>query len=123
MMRRFCICQLPASTMSMSIRERSREIAVLKAIGFDAPRLFGLILAESTSLSLLGGAVGCAGGFCLSRIDLGAVTNGAIPKLIIPTDVLVSGMLLALGLGVVSCLIPAYSTIKTTIVSGLKELD
>lgn len=119
----FTMVLVTASTMSMSIRERSREIAVLKAIGFDAPRLFGLILAESTSLSLLGGAIGCSAGFALSQMDLTAATSGAVPKLLIPTEVLISGMVLALGLGVVSSLVPAYSTLRTTIVAGLKELD
>lgn len=119
----FTMALVTASTMSMSIRERSREIAILKAVGFDGVRLFGLILAESVTLSLLGGLIGCAGGWSLSTLDLTAVTSGAIPHLLIPRHVVLSGLLISLGLGFLSCAMPAYATLRATIVSGLKELD
>ncbi len=119
----FTMVLVTASTMSMAIRERSREIAILKAVGFDGTRLFGLILAESTGLSVIGGVIGCLGAFWLSQMDLAGPTNGAIPKLIIPNFVLMSGLLLALGLGIISCVVPAFTVIRATIVSGLKELD
>jgi putative ABC transport system permease protein len=119
----FTMILVTASTMSMSIRERSREIAILKAIGYDGGRLFGLILAESTVLSLIGGAIGVAGGWSLSQMNMGKYTNGAIPKLIIPGEIIATGILIAFALGVIACLAPAYTTLRTTIVSGLKELD
>ena len=50
-----------ASTMSMAIRERFRELAVLKALGFQRRELFGFILAESFGLALAGAFVGVGG--------------------------------------------------------------
>jgi hypothetical protein len=57
----FTMILVTASTMSMAIRERMREIAVLKAIGFNTRHVFGLILAESFGLAMVGGLIGCGG--------------------------------------------------------------
>lgn len=119
----FTMILVTASTMSMSIRERSREIAILKALGFDGRRLFGLILAESSGLALLGGILGVAGGWSLSQLNMAKYTNGAIPKLLVPDTVVATGLLIALALGILACLVPARATLRTTIVAGLKELD
>lgn len=119
----FTMILVTASTMSMSIRERSRELAVLKAIGFDGRRLFGLLLAESTGLAIAGGFLGIGGGLWLSTLNLAGATNGQIPRLIVPTNVLATGALITLLLGAVSCLLPSWAVLRTTIVSGLKELD
>jgi ABC-type antimicrobial peptide transport system permease subunit len=52
-----------ASTMSMAIRERFRELAVLKALGFRRHELFALILAESFGLAAAGAVLGVGGGW------------------------------------------------------------
>ncbi|MEY2408368.1 MAG: putative transport system permease protein, partial [Verrucomicrobiota bacterium] len=54
-----------ASTMSMAIRERMRELAILKAIGFQLRDLLGFILAESLGLAAAGGLVGVGGAWLL----------------------------------------------------------
>lgn len=119
----FTMVLVTASTMSMSIRERAREIAILKAIGFNAPRLFGLVVSESVALAMIGGVVGCSGALWLAQVNLSGATNGAIPRLIVPTETLLSGLMLAFALGVAACIIPAITTIRATIVAGLRQLD
>jgi ABC-type antimicrobial peptide transport system permease subunit len=47
--------------MSMAIRERLREMSILKAVGFDGRQIFGLILAEAFGLAMTGGIIGCFG--------------------------------------------------------------
>lgn len=124
----FTMMLVTASTMSMAIRERSREIAILKAIGFDGRQLFGLLLAESFGLAIAGGAIGCGGGWFLgwSLMNIGNIaktTNGMLIKFEVTPHILAGGALIALALGIVSCLMPAWTTIRTSVVAGLKELD
>jgi len=54
-----------ASTMSMAVRERFRELAILKALGFRRQDLFALILAESFGLAGLGALLGAGGAWLL----------------------------------------------------------
>ena len=59
----FTLLLVSASTMSMAIRERFRELAVLKALGFRRHELFALILAESFALAIAGAIIGVGGGW------------------------------------------------------------
>ena len=54
----FAILFVAANTMMMAVRERIGEIAVLKTLGFENGTVFGLVLAESVLITLLGGALG-----------------------------------------------------------------
>ncbi|HEX4343741.1 MAG TPA: ABC transporter permease, partial [Verrucomicrobiae bacterium] len=54
----FTLLLVSASTMSMAIRERFRELAILKAIGFRRRELFAFILAESFGLAAAGALIG-----------------------------------------------------------------
>lgn len=61
----FTLVLVSASTMSMAIRERFRELAILKAIGFRRRELFAFILAESFGLAMAGLIVGAGGAWLL----------------------------------------------------------
>jgi putative ABC transport system permease protein len=120
----FTMLLVTASTMSMAIRERAREMAILKAVGFDAVQLFGLILAEAFGLAMTGGLIGCFGAKLLfTHMDIYKMSQGFIPIFPISADTLALGLVVAGLLGVVSSLAPAYSTLKLTVAEGLKELD
>lgn len=120
----FTMILVTASTMSMAIRERMREIAVLKALGFNGARVLSLIAAESFGLAMTGGFIGSFGAWALfGHIDIYKATQGFFLKFDVTPHILAGGMLIAAALGVVSCVIPARTTLRTTIVEGLKELD
>jgi putative ABC transport system permease protein len=120
----FTMLLVTASTMSMAIRERSREIAILKAVGFDGGQIFGLILAEAFGLAMTGGLIGCFGAKLLfTHLDIYKMSQGFIPIFPVTTDTLALGLVVAGILGVISSLAPAYSTLRLTVVEGLKELD
>jgi len=120
----FTMLLVTASTMAMAIRERLREISVLKALGFTGSAIFGLILAESCGLSLAGGFLGCFGAkFLAETLDVYKLSQGFLPMFPITADILATGMLVAMSLGIISSLVPAYSSIHTSVVEGLKELD
>jgi len=124
----FTLILVTASTMSMAIRERTREIAVLKAIGYDGWQVFGLILAESFGLAITGGFLGCFGAWwgtwaLFQRVNIAAISNGMFIKFEVTPHIVASGMLIAVVLGIVSCLAPAWAAVRTSVVTGLKELD
>ena len=54
----FTILLVTANTMSMAVRERRTEIAVLKTLGFPSAHVMGLVVAEAVALGVLGGALG-----------------------------------------------------------------
>jgi len=68
----FTLVLVSASTMSMAIRERFRELAILKALGFRRRELFVFILAESVGLCLAGLVVGAGGAWLLFTHGYGA---------------------------------------------------
>jgi putative ABC transport system permease protein len=50
-----------ANTMSIAVRERKKEIGVLKTLGFTSRQVMGLVVAESLLIALIGGALGVTG--------------------------------------------------------------
>ena len=69
------VLSLVATTTIMSVQDRIKEHAVLQTIGFSGPRVFGIVMAESIILSLVGGAVGVSIAMVtlqLSRLSVGA---------------------------------------------------
>jgi putative ABC transport system permease protein len=76
----FTLLLVTASTMSMAIRERFRELAILKAIGFRRRELFAVILAESFFLAAAGAVLGVGGAWALFTFgDIATLTNGLFP--------------------------------------------
>ena len=71
--------------MAMALRERTTEVAVLKAIGFGKSLVVGLILAESILIAGIGGLLGAIGIklFC-DYVDLSKYTGRLPPVLLRP---------------------------------------
>ena len=120
----FTLVLVCVSTMSMAIRERFRELAVLKAIGFRRRELFAFILAESFGLSMLGAVFGIGGVWLFwSSIDLQALTNGVLPYFEVTPRIMATGASVAAVLGVLSAVGPSVSVARMSVVQGLKTLD
>ena len=121
----FALVLVSASTMSMAIRERIRELSVLKALGFRRHELFAFILAESFGLATVGFILG-VGGICaaFASVDFSAVSGGFLPSTLLATPRIIGiAALVAAGLGIVSSLAPAFSITRLSVVEGLKTLD
>lgn len=121
----FTLVLVSASTMSMAIRERFRELAVLKALGFQRWELFGFILAESFGLALIGAVLGVGGSWWLFNhgMDISKATNGIFVTFEVTPRIVGISSFVAAGLGVVSSLAPALAAAKMSVVEGLKTLD
>ncbi len=119
----FAIMLVSANTMAMSIRSRTREVAVLKTLGFTSQRVLSIFVSESVALALFGGILGVA----VAIPVIAFLTHGFI-GLGVPLDmrVKVPTALLSLGvavlLGVVSGYLPAYRASRMNIVEGLRHI-
>lgn len=120
----FTLLLVAVSTMSMAIRERFRELAILKAIGFRRRELFGFILAESFGLAMLGAVLG-AGGACvlLTAIDVPKLSGGMFVLFEVTPRILAMGFAVAAALGIVAAIPPAIAVARTSVVEGLRTLD
>ncbi|MGC8830838.1 MAG: ABC transporter permease [Verrucomicrobiia bacterium] len=121
----FTLVLVSASTMSMAIRERLRELAVLKALGFRRRELFALILAESFGLSLLGAVLGVGGAWAVfSHTEIMKyATHGIFITFEVTPRIVAQGCLVAVGLGIVSAITPSIAVAKMSVVDGIKSLD
>jgi putative ABC transport system permease protein len=119
-----CIVFIAANTASLSIRERSPEIAMLKAMGFGRRRLFGLLLAETLLLAGLSGAAGVGLAVVLTQIL--HATAGRVPELgvlggfVVSGRVIVEGLALALTVGLVSGAVPAWGAARRPVAETLR---
>ncbi len=120
----FTLVLVTASTMSMAIRERFRELAVLKALGFRRRELFAFILAESFAFAMAGALIGAGGArFFYSKVNISKLTGGVFPTFEVSDKILGTAFLVAAFLGIVSSIAPAISVARTSVVEGLKTLD
>jgi putative ABC transport system permease protein len=120
----FTLLLVSASTMSMAIRERFRELAILKALGYRRRELFAFILAESFGLAMAGAVIGVGGAYCLYTFgDVSKLTNGLFPYFEVTARIVGTGAVVAAALGVVSSIMPGLAVARMSVVEGLKTLD
>jgi putative ABC transport system permease protein len=120
----FTLVLVSASTMSMAVRERFRELAILKALGFRRRELFAFILAESFGLAAVGALLGVGGAFVLYTYgNVPAMTGGLFPAFEVTARIVGRAVTVAAGLGIVASLAPAISVARMSVVQGLKTLD
>ena len=120
----FTLVLVTASTMSMAIRERFRELAVLKALGFRRRELFAFILAESFGLSMLGALLGIGGAYVLfTQFSIAKMTQGILVLFELTPKIMGLGALVATALGIVAAIAPSIAAARMSVVQGLKTLD
>lgn len=120
----FSLILVSASTMSMAIRERFRELAVLKALGFRRREIFAFILAESFGLAMFGALLGAGGAYMLYTYgSISKMTGGIFITFEVTPKILGMAACVAAGLGIVASIMPSISAARTSVVDGLKTLD
>lgn len=108
------------NTMIMSARERTREYAVLKTLGFTGKHLLTFIASESMIISLLGAAIGLLLLTPLVKGFESAMPKGWFPVFYVePTTYVLAGSS-ALLVGIAASLVPIYRALNTKIVDGLR---
>ena len=121
-----CIVFIAANTASMGVRERSGELAVLKAIGFGRNVIFGTLLAESVALSTVAGAAGVLVAVGLTRalrtFAGWSATLGPLGSFIVTAPVIVQGLFLSLFVGMLAGVVPSYGAARKPVVQSLHEV-
>jgi putative ABC transport system permease protein len=112
------ILMIVGNTMALSIRERTREIGVLKTLGFSGSRILTMVLGESVLLALLGGVPGLIIA-ALITIALRASLAQLAPAFSVSPDIWAEGLALMLGLGLITGAIPAVNAMRLKIAAAL----
>jgi putative ABC transport system permease protein len=108
------------NTMLMSVLERTREIGVLRALGWRKRQVLGMILQESLALGVVGGICGILLGLALGGlISMAQGMWGSIEPAYVP-QVFVQAVVVALVAGVLGGLYPAWRATRMRPVEALR---
>jgi putative ABC transport system permease protein len=116
----FTILLVAGNTMAQSVRERTEEIGVLKAMGFTNTRVLGLVLIESCLLAGIGGLVGLAAVWTYTTVH-GSPVPSILPVFYMPTRDLLRGAGLAAALGLATGILPALQAMRLRIADALRR--
>ncbi len=115
------VLALVATTTVMSVQDRIKEHAVLQTVGFTGGRVFGLVLSESTLLSLAGGAVGVSMAMFVLQMSHLSVAAEAVSIAFRPSWPLAATGLFVSGLvGILAGILPGLHAARTNIVASLR---
>jgi putative ABC transport system permease protein len=112
------ILMIVGNTMALSIRERTREIGVLKTLGFPGGRILRMVLGEAILLALIGGLPGL-GIAALVAFLLRESPSNFIPKIAVTPGIAALAIALMLALGIITGLIPALNAMRLKIAAAL----
>ena len=114
----FTILLVCGNSMAESIRERTNELAVLKTLGFTDTRLLVFVLAESFVLPLMAGGIGLAAWVLIQRAN---PMGGALPMPPLSLLNMTTGALVAVLLGLMGGIVPAWRVHRLNIVDALRR--
>jgi putative ABC transport system permease protein len=120
----FTILLVTANTMSMAVRERRTEIAVLKTLGFTSAQVMGLVVAEALLLGLSGGILGVGGtrgAFWMLDHRPGLMMPG-MPALELRLPIALLGLGVAVLLGFAAGFMPAWGAYRARVTEMLRMI-
>jgi len=112
------ILMIVGTTMVMAINERTKEVGVMKTLGFSSTRIFTHVLSESVLLSLVGGLLGLG----LAVLLLGGiaeVAGGQLPGLGVGQETWIQALGLMIAFGLITGFVPALNAMRLNIVDAL----
>ncbi|MEO8218052.1 MAG: FtsX-like permease family protein [Acidobacteriota bacterium] len=115
----FTILLVAGNTMAQAVRERTHELAVLKAVGFTDGEVLALVLSESTLIAVVGGGLGLLVGWL--AVMAGDPTKGALPIFYYPIPDLIQGIALVFIVGLLAGLLPALQAMRLNTASALRS--
>jgi putative ABC transport system permease protein len=115
----FTILLVAGNTMAYTVRERTNELAVLKAIGFTDRGVLGLVLGESLALTFVGGVLGL--GLAMLLVSMGDPTDGSFPVFYLPVSSLLVGLILIVAMAFIAGILPALQAQRLQIADALRR--
>jgi putative ABC transport system permease protein len=118
----FTLLLIVGNSIALSIRERTKEIGVLKTLGFSASHVFRLVLAESLLLAGVGGCLGLLMSyFAVNGMSHAPQIKNMLPNLALSANIFLQALLYILLLGLITGLIPAYRAMQLNIIEALNK--
>jgi putative ABC transport system permease protein len=118
----FTILLVSANTLSMSVRERIREVGILKTLGFTPELILTTLLGEALVIALTGGLIGCALAWGLCELIRSVPTPVQQLRVMSITPLIaLCSLLVALLIGIASSMIPALNASRKPILDSLKH--
>jgi putative ABC transport system permease protein len=114
----FTLLLVTGNTMAIAVRERTNELAVLKAVGYSDRFVLVLVLAESLLIAGVGGALG----LWLARGAVEQDITRGILAMYLPGSALAAGVAVALGTGLLAGLLPAVGAMRLSVVDALRRI-
>jgi putative ABC transport system permease protein len=116
----FTLLLVTGNTMAIAVRDRVRELAVLKAVGYSDRFVLGMVLGEAVLLALVGGGIGIG---LAKLLTLGGdPTRGLLPFFYLAPGAAVAGIALALLVGILGGILPALSAMRLRVVDALRRV-
>ncbi|MEO8615390.1 MAG: FtsX-like permease family protein [Luteolibacter sp.] len=115
----FTILLVAGNTMAQSVRERTSELGVLKALGFSNFLVLVMVMLESCLIAILGGFGGLAAAWLI--VSSGNPVPGLLPVFYLPAQDLMVGAMLAVALGIIAGVIPALQAMRLKISEALRR--
>ena len=119
----FTLLLVTGNTMAIAVRERTSELAVLKAVGYSDRFVLLLVLFESMVIAAFGGVLGllAAKGFTLLPANVNPIRS-FFPLLYLSTGMFAVGVTAALTVGLVSGVLPAFGAMRLRVVDALRRV-
>ena len=110
------------NTMMTSVHERTREIGILRAIGWPRQRIMLMILLESCGLALAAAAVGSLAAFVLTNLISRAPATGGMIAPVINAETLGKSLTIALVIGLIGAWLPARRAARLLPTEAFREI-
>jgi len=119
----FATLLVSANTIAMSVRERTREVAVLRTLGFRRSTVLGLFVGEAVTMTLIGGLLGALAASGMIAAMAHSPQGGLfLTGMKVTTPTLIAALAVAAAVGLVSAFLPAYNASRKNIVAGLRHI-